>query len=108
MSFDSVISPQEKKKWVPILLEYQILRESYRDEYGKETSHHYFIKVRKKLWFIKYWKTIQHEEAGYGDSYKTTTTFKNKLDAAEFVDNVLRAGRKRECWDTELVRHGNI
>lgn len=107
MGFDSVISKSNNKK-KSRLLKYRIVLESHYDEYGKETSHYYYIRVLKKFWFFKRWVTITHLDCGWGDCMKTVTKFNHKLDAAEYIDNVLRTQKRCDGWIEEIIREGNL
>ena len=88
--------------------EYQILWEATIDEYGKEKNPFYYIRIRKSFLFFKYWSVVKHEEAGLMDMYSVTTQFASKLEAAEYIDNVVRQGFDGQQTITELIRHGKL
>ena len=87
---------------------YQIVRSAWIDENGKESESSYYVKIKKQFLFFNYWTTVKHTEADWGDSYKVTTKFKSKLEAAEYIDNVLRSGLNSQCYKEEVIREGNL
>lgn len=75
----------------------------YFNEEGKVTNEHYYIQEWKKFLWWSYWKDIKHTECGWGDCYKTRTTFKTLEDARNFVREVLCPERPRDTCTRRVV-----
>lgn len=76
-------------------MNYKIIKYSYFDGYGRETHTHYYIKEKRTIFGIGYWKTVTHEVCGMMDTYKETTTFKTQELAEQFVREKLCKGASR-------------
>ena len=61
----------------------------YFNEEGKVTNEYYYIQEWKKLLWWSYWKDIKHTVCGWGDCYKTRTTFKTLEETQKFIREVL-------------------
>lgn len=68
----------------------------YFDEKGNVSNRYYYIQEWKKFLWWSYWKDIKHTECGWGDCYKTRTTFKTVEEAQDFVRDVLCPELPRE------------
>ena len=84
-------------------MKYQIIEETYRDEYGKEKTKLYTIRRRKHFLGIPYWSSVTHKECGWGDIYNKVTEFKTKSEAHEFILNVLCGNEDRDGWSSKIV-----
>lgn len=73
-------------------MRYKIIKYSHFNEYGEEYAPHYYIKEKRTIFGIEYWKTITHEVCGYGDVYNERTIFKTQKKAEEFVRDKLCKG----------------
>ena len=83
----------------------------YFNENGKVTNEHYYIQEWKRFLWWSYWKDIKHTECGFGDCYKTRTTFNTIEEAKDFVRNVLcpelpRDNRRETVVDEMVCKNG--
>ena len=84
-------------------MKYQIIEQTYRNEYGEEKRKVYTIRRRKKFLGISYWSNVTHKECGMSDIYNTVTEFESHSQAHEFILNVLCENRNRDGWSYKVV-----
>jgi hypothetical protein len=85
--------------------EYKIFKQSYINEYGKETITYYYIKESRKFLGITFWFEIKHEICGMGDCYNVRTRFDTIEKAETFIKETLCPRKGSDKWIKEEIKN---
>ena len=82
---------------------FRIKQYEYLNERGKLQHEYYYIQEWKRFLWWSHWKDIKHTECGWGDRYKTRTTFATLEEAQQFIREVLHPELPRDKCREKIV-----
>lgn len=88
-------------------MECRIIESIYKDRFGEDKRKYYYVEVKKKFLWMRYWSPIKHIECGGLDCYDTTTMFNTHEEAQNFIYNVLCKKEKKDGWVDRVVNYIN-
>ena len=82
-------------------MNYEIIKQTIFNKYGKIRSHFYFIRYKKyRLGVWGYWKEVTHR---VGRGQHIATRFDDEQTAKKFVRKILLKGKTYDGCDNETV-----